>query len=27
LTEIWSKVGEKPAFLKYVRDNVAAYRK
>ena len=27
LTEIWTKNGDKPAFLKYVRDNVAAYQK
>ncbi len=26
LTEIWSKVGDKAAFLKYVRANVAAYQ-
>ncbi|MEN6458257.1 MAG: nitrophenyl compound nitroreductase subunit ArsF family protein [Thermoguttaceae bacterium] len=26
LTEIWKKNGDKAAFLKYVRDNVAAYR-
>lgn len=25
LDEIWTKVGEKPAFLRYVRENVAAY--
>ena len=27
LTEIWTKNGDKDAFLKYVRDNVAAYQK
>jgi hypothetical protein len=27
LKEIWSQVGDKPAFLKYVRENVAAYLK
>ena len=27
LTEIWAKNGDKDAFLKYVRDNVAAYQK
>jgi len=27
LTEIWAKNGDKDAFLKYVRENVAAYRK
>jgi hypothetical protein len=27
LTEMWSKVGDKDEFLKYVRDNVAAYQK
>jgi hypothetical protein len=25
LEEIWTKVGEKPEFLKYVRENVEAY--
>jgi hypothetical protein len=25
LEDIWAKVGEKPAFLKYVRENVEAY--
>jgi hypothetical protein len=27
LTEIWAKNGDKDVFLKYVRDNVVAYRK
>ena len=27
LTEIWAKNGDKDEFLKYVRDNVAAYQK
>ena len=27
LTEIWAKNRDKDAFLKYVRDNVAAYQK
>lgn len=27
LTEMWSKVGNKDEFLKYVRENVAAYQK
>ncbi len=27
LTEIWSKVGDKAAFVKYVQDNVKAYQK
>lgn len=27
LTEMWSKVGDKDEFLKYVRDNVTAYQK
>jgi hypothetical protein len=27
LTEIWAKNGDKAEFLKYVRDNVAAYQK
>jgi hypothetical protein len=27
LEDIWTKVGDKPAFLKYVQDSVAAYRK
>jgi hypothetical protein len=26
LTDIWAKVGDKPAFLKYVRENISAYR-
>ena len=27
LKDIWTKVGDKPAFLQYVRDNVTAYLK
>lgn len=27
LEDIWTKVGDKPAFMKYVRDNVIAYQK
>ena len=27
LEDIWAKVGDRPAFLKYVRDSVAAHRK
>ena len=27
LSEIWSKVGDKPAFIKYVRENVKEYQK
>ena len=27
LEDIWTKVGDKPAFLKYVRDSVEAHQK
>jgi thiol-disulfide isomerase/thioredoxin len=27
LEDIWTKVGDKPAFMKYVRDNVIAFQK
>jgi thiol-disulfide isomerase/thioredoxin len=27
LTEMWSKVGDKPAFVAYIQDNVKSYRR